>query len=533
MVVLNDRYSTFMRHLKEDAMESGCLFTEDEESLLALPLERARKTLPNIGKSFTEALANTSPYKGPFESFLLTPVARKLYFIRQLLLLESKYTSTQLSNVESTVEKFKLAQLEIRTQSLHCLPSQLAENITRVMTILTAGLDLSDISGKHGPGAVSMRESRDEKWEFRSYSLSIDRYYPFQHYVYSEQDFTDSDRIARLIAVPKDNDKPRLISSEPTANQFIQQGQMALLYEWFRSHPIIKRCVRLEEQDFNRNFLLENPCNSFATLDLSEASDRISVQLVCALLYKREHVRRRLLCSRSTHTQYKRELIELNTFAPMGSAVCFPVETLVFLSIVLGVLKSIRPRDSFRDLTRGVRVYGDDIIVPIYSADYICDVLLALGMKPNPRKTCKSGLFRESCGLEVYDGIDITIGRNKRFNWDTILPEHYGSIVSLQNELFRHGAYRAASYLKYLAPSIPSGKEFFADWIPSLRGSIFRFNARYQRYEVRYPTITSEKIAWRLPEARLLARLHGDNSEEQRSSHSRAKFVWVPFNFVE
>jgi hypothetical protein len=53
-------------------------------------------------------------------------------------------------------------------------------------------------------------------------------------------------------------------------------------------------------------------------------------------------------------------------------------------------------------------VYGDDIIVPIWIADYVINLLERAGLVINLAKSCTTGRYVESCGLELYQGIDVT-----------------------------------------------------------------------------------------------------------------------------
>jgi hypothetical protein len=63
---------------------------------------------------------------------------------------------------------------------------------------------------------------------------------------------------------------------------------------------------------------------------------------------------------------------------------------------------------SIKRAARDVRVYGDDIILPS-SAVPTLDLLLSfLELKVNASKTHYSGKFRESCGVDAYDGEDVS-----------------------------------------------------------------------------------------------------------------------------
>jgi hypothetical protein len=83
----------------------------------------------------------------------------------------------------------------------------------------------------------------------------------------------------------------------------------------------------------------------------------------------------------------------------MGNGFTFPLESLIFWAITC-VACGTKARDS-------VTVFGDDIICP---ASYIDDVTKALelcGFSVNLKKSYWDGPFRESCGCDYFNGINI------------------------------------------------------------------------------------------------------------------------------
>jgi hypothetical protein len=97
--------------------------------------------------------------------------------------------------------------------------------------------------------------------------------------------------------------------------------------------------------------------------------------------------------------------------ATMGSAVCFPIETIVFYSISKAVLQLF-------GYTGDPYVYGDDIIVPTKYAGYVMDVLEAYGFVVNREKSFTNPrlAFRESCGVNGLLGVDVTPRMMSRFH---------------------------------------------------------------------------------------------------------------------
>jgi hypothetical protein len=87
----------------------------------------------------------------------------------------------------------------------------------------------------------------------------------------------------------------------------------------------------------------------------------------------------------------------------MGNGYTFELESLIFWAIVQQVCK---PNVNERDMS--VRVYGDDLVVPSEHYDSIVGRLAEAGFRPNSKKSFSSGPFRESCGKQYYNGVDIT-----------------------------------------------------------------------------------------------------------------------------
>jgi len=137
-------------------------------------------------------------------------------------------------------------------------------------------------------------------------------------------------------------------------------------------------------------------------------------------------------------------------FSCMGSACTFPVQTLVFMCIAAGVTLhglGLEPTiKNLRSLRGQVRVFGDDIIVPTSQAGRVTEILTLLGLKINANKTFEEGNFRESCGLDVFEGVDVTPTyimtsplRSK--------PESVKSVVESHNNFLIRGWFSVADFL--------------------------------------------------------------------------------------
>jgi hypothetical protein len=147
----------------------------------------------------------------------------------------------------------------------------------------------------------------------------------------------------------------------------------------------------------------------------------------------------------------------------MGSALCFPVEAMVFATIVLcGIEDALRrqmTRKTIHGLAGKVRVYGDDIIVPAECAEAVVGKLEDFGLRVNTNKSFWTGKFRESCGKEYYAGEDVSIVRVRE-----VLPSRRQdaseliSTVSLRNQLYKAGYWRVVDALDHFLEGILSVK---------------------------------------------------------------------------
>lgn len=261
---------------------------------------------------------------------------------------------------------------------------------------------------RHGPGSVSTGEKVHQKMNFsRMYTslvphggsslVSLNR----RHDHSSETLELLRFGITKVIEVPKDMSKNRVISCEPLELQFLQQGIMSELMRRLRHSNI-----HFKDQSINQ---LHSRLLSNATLDMSNASDTVSRMIVKQIFPADWY---ELL--EATRSSFARTpsgaLVPLRCFSPMGSAVCFPVEALVFYTIAR--LVAHRSRCS----SRSIHVYGDDIIVPLSMAGDLIDYLCESGFEPNVSKCCYRTPFRESCGAEWFDSCDVSITRVKRFS---------------------------------------------------------------------------------------------------------------------
>ena len=136
----------------------------------------------------------------------------------------------------------------------------------------------------------------------------------------------------------------------------------------------------------------------------------------------------------------------------MGSALCFPIEAMIFTTIIVAAVsyeRGVPPtRELINSLRGKVRVYGDDIIVPVESVPIVIQFLSAFGLVVNMDKSFWNGKFRESCGGDYYDGESVKPIRLKqdlpRSRSDV---QQVVSLVSFRNRLYSAGYWETVRQL--------------------------------------------------------------------------------------
>jgi len=242
-------------------------------------------------------------------------------------------------------------------------------------------------------------------------------------------------RVAKLQFVPKSFLTYRSISMEPTTLMWYQQGILRAFVHDLENrgqHPLRKR-FHPADQESNRYLAWEGSLDgSFATIDLSSASDSVSWALV-KQWFRFSSLYRWMLCSRSSRVKLPTGAeMSLKKFAPMGSALCFPTECIVFAAITECAIREI----GGNPITSRYRIYGDDIIIESRYASAVISRLERNGFQVNTKKTfCDVESlhhFRESCGGEYLDGVDVTPLRLSRwFSGLRVGPSTPGRVLSL------------------------------------------------------------------------------------------------------
>lgn len=305
---------------------------------------------------------------------------------------------------------------------------------------------------RHGSGATAdVGRVRAHKWQalhFDRVAHICLRYPNLQPSVESEPRFTPR-RVSKALFVPKQAGKDRTICMEPSWLQYLQQGVARQLIDYTHSlqHPL-HRFVNVFSQEKNRELCARAYYEDGATIDLSDASDSVSWRLVTELT-RGLPLQRYLHGTRSTHTILDGHVVRMDKFAPMGSALCFPIECFVFTSIVELAYREHYGQAS-RGFQSGISVYGDDIVCPRAIYHRVETILTSLGFKVNATKSFSSGAYFESCGVEYLHGVSIKSIKHPRRHLhchEAASPDMVGTVSDLANSLLLQGYFLGRRHL--------------------------------------------------------------------------------------
>jgi hypothetical protein len=334
-------------------------------------------------------------------------------------------------------------------------------------TNMLGDLRLDMLAPRHGPGATAERISGNQKYALRNW---YDRLEPFFSLLgtgysisaYNSKEFekvtfvpVHREQPVRVTLVPKTLKTPRIIAIEPVCMQYAQQALQHEFYSRVESYWLTAGHVNFTDQSINQRLALSSSKDGrYVTIDLSDASDRVLHDVALTMFDGVPDIRDAVDSCRSRYAELPdgRIIGPLAKFASMGSALCFPVEAMYFYTIcVASLLKKrnlpVNPRNIFF-VSRGVYIYGDDIIVPTDDAGTVLDYLQKYNCKVNSSKTFLNGKFRESCGVDAYDGYEVTPTYLRRLR-----PENRQqaseliSWVATANLFYSKGYWRTASLM--------------------------------------------------------------------------------------
>jgi hypothetical protein len=247
----------------------------------------------------------------------------------------------------------------------------------------------------------------------------------------------------RFTTVPKDCTKDRGIAVEPSVNLFYQLGVGRAIRTALKRHGNIDLT---HGQDIHRRVACEASTHGrLATLDLSNASDTICTNLVKLLLPRPWWELVQSL--RSPFTEFREKQVYLEKFSSMGNGFTFELETAVFLAVILAVRNLRAIGDPSWGSSRpgeDIFVYGDDIIIPTELASDVVSALSYCGFSINKDKSFVDGRFRESCGGDYFEGVDVRPFFLKEYpdepqDWITVVNGLRRMAVSKESDSFDLG----------------------------------------------------------------------------------------------
>jgi hypothetical protein len=504
--------------------------------------KKPSSTIPKLFGWLFEQVFDSSGKELPDAAPQAVKALRQLVYV--LYKLEIPFTQEQADNV---CELFRRTDAELP----EVIPDEVIRHARNFVTNVLGSFDPYDISPRHGPGAVATGEKNHEKHRFSRLYESIEVVYPFSEYfVYGLSHLVDDPSYikglrtlqtgtAKVVLVPKDSRGPRLISCEPLEYQWVQQGLGNAIRATLESSTWTRGHVNFRDQETNRRLARAGSLTGkWVTLDMKEASDRVSVQLVKQLFADCPVLLDCLLATRTPETKLPNgDIVWMKKFAPMGSNLCFPIESLVFFALAVGCLVAkdmhhiarVKPDNrvwqAYASLMKRhasrVFVYGDDLIVRAHDYELLLQYFPKVGLMFNEDKCCTHGSFRESCGFDAYKGVDVTPLRLKRV-WDRRPKRNavvLASYVAFSNAAYERGYHQVSELVAQTVESklgpIPVLPEL--DLIPNReyrqhygvlawirpgshvtrqpRGVQTRWNSSLQRYEVRSVQVVPRKIS--------------------------------------
>lgn len=405
-----------------------------------------------------------------------------IFFVRQITLLHKKVLNPCSDARErKAYENFIDCERQVRVWA-HDASERDLSRFDRVSVLLWghigSHLDHLVYGGsyrpRHGPGKTADRSSGNGKYDNGTWHNRLEEYFPSGDFRIANYGFSDvlsdvtylepeAELPSRVVSVPKTLKTPRIIAIEPTCMQYTQQSLMEIFVDVLERDDFLKGAIGFTDQVPNQELArLGSIDGSLATIDLSEASDRVSNLLVLRMFKNFPHLSGAVQACRSTTADVPGYgILTLAKFASMGSALCFPVEAMVFLTIVCcGYEQALNRRltkRSLSDFLGKVRVYGDDIVIPVEHVRSVVFELELFGLKVNTKKSFWTGKFRESCGKDYYSGSDVSVTYLKH-NIPSQRSDVQGliSLFSFRNRLYKAGLWKTVEildeYLRRLAP---------------------------------------------------------------------------------
>ena len=409
-----------------DALERGI-----EEGTFSCPTSFSRHgSLPRfLGGFFKRVFALDG-------KLLLNPCPNVVFYIRQICRFFKKlFIGCSPSRNLKAIQHFKDVEGDLRrmTPEVNRKDSFLDKVSGIIWSQVFPEINYLDLICHHGPGATADKRLSNEryaisKWNGRSEHTFPSDLHCFPNYGLAAEvsDIMGLSGSApgieylklrdelpvRVVFVPKTQSAPRVIAIEPSHVQYMQQSVKDYVYKVVESHSLTKRSIRFTHQSVNQRLAYRSSIDKrLATLDLKDASDRVHLELV-QRIFKTSGLLPYLEDARSLHaTLPNGDNLVLTKYASQGSALCFPVEAMVFYTLIQSAMHQLDGRRpcsrSIRDYSRLIDIYGDDIIIPVKYTDVVVRYLESYALKVNINKSFRNSHFRESCGGDYFMGTPV------------------------------------------------------------------------------------------------------------------------------
>lgn len=411
-------------------------------------------------------------------------------------------------------------------------------------TSLVANISFDKLRPRHGPGTTAERITGNGKYAWKYWYDRLEPFFPLLTSAYTISAFEskelqlvtivkpEEELPVRVVLVPKTLKGPRVIAIEPCCVQFTQQAIRGALYDAIESSDIVGGHVNFRDRTVNQRLAISSSHDGqLATIDLSDASDRVPRDLALEMFRSNPDLQDAIDACRSTKAELPDGTLigPLMKFASMGSALCFPIESMYFYTVCVAALVRAQKlpvtRANILDACKRVYVYGDDIIVPSAYAIVVLDYLQKYNCKVNVSKTFLTGKFRESCGMDAYDGEQVTpvylrkvCPKNKQQAAELI------SWVATGNLFYLKGYWRTAQFMFDKCERVIGDLPYVSQDSPVLGRISFlgyrstnRWNQQLQRLEVRgwvpKPVYRTDKLEGYAALAKCLMKLETNNPE--------------------
>lgn len=196
--------------------------------------------------------------------------------------------------------------------------------------------------------------------------------------------------------VPKSYKAQRGIAPDTIIGGYLSQGLGKLIRERLETSTHIDLSRAQEVHKYQA--LRASRSGAYATIDMSKASDSFTWDHIEQLIP--ETWWNALRAVRTSKIKIGGQTLPLTSYMLMGSGHTFPLQTVMFYGLAVSSLKLTKTKGT-------VYVFGDDIIMPSRCVMPFMKSMERLGFTINRSKSFWTGKFRESCGGDFYDGIDV------------------------------------------------------------------------------------------------------------------------------